>query len=122
MIDILLKAEDLKVSFYNENSSIQVVRGFDLEIIRGEIVGIVGESGSGKTVSASSLIGLINKDIASIDSGSVLFEDKDLVKLSEKEPPLVAITASIRWNFHPIWACNGQEKRMNPFWVEHNSL
>jgi len=35
--------------------------------------------------SASSIIGLINKDIASIDSGSVLFEDKDLVKLSEKE-------------------------------------
>lgn len=85
MIDLLLKIEDLKVSFCNEGSSIQVVRGFDLEIIRGEIVGIVGESGSGKTVSASSITGLLSKDIASIDSGSVVFEDKDLVKLSEKE-------------------------------------
>ena len=84
MIDCLLKVENLKVSFSHEDSYLQVVRGFDLEIQRGEIVGIVGESGSGKTVSASSITKLIPEDVARIDSGSVIFEGKELMGLSEK--------------------------------------
>lgn len=85
MIDHILTVENLKVSFYNDNAKIQVVRGFDLEMERGDIIGIVGESGCGKTVSASSIMRLIDPDVGSIDSGSIVFEDKDLMKFSEKQ-------------------------------------
>lgn len=85
MNDYLLKVQNLKVSFNNEGSFVQVVRGFDVEIDRGEIVGIVGESGSGKTVSASSITRLLAEENSRIDSGSVIFENKDLMEFTEKE-------------------------------------
>lgn len=85
MLDLVLEVSNLKVSFDNEHTKVQVVRGFDLTLERGDIVGIVGESGSGKTVSASSIIKLIDEDVGYIDSGEVLFEGIDLMTLSEKE-------------------------------------
>lgn len=81
----LIEVKNLKVSFYNSNNLIQVVRGFDIHLEKGEVVGILGESGSGKTVSATSIIRLIDEDVGTIDSGEVFFEGKDLMKLSEKE-------------------------------------
>jgi len=85
MVEKLIEVKNLKVSFYDENSSIQVVRGFDMQINRGEIIGILGESGSGKTVSASSIIQLIDKKDGRIDSGQVIFDGRDLMKLGEDE-------------------------------------
>ena len=81
----LIEIKDLKVSFYHEKGRIQVVRGFDLELNKGEIVGILGESGSGKTVSVSSIIRLIDESIGIIDSGEVIYDGRDLLKSSEKE-------------------------------------
>lgn len=81
----LIEVEDLKVSFYHERGSIQVVRGFNIDLNKGEIVGILGESGSGKTVSVSSIIGLVDEAVGAIDSGKVIFDGKDLLKVSEKE-------------------------------------
>lgn len=81
----LIEVRDLKVSFYDEKGSVQVVRGFDIELNKGEIVGILGESGSGKTVSASSIIRLIDESIGTIDSGEVIFEEQDLIMASERE-------------------------------------
>ncbi|MGM0396753.1 MAG: ABC transporter ATP-binding protein [Bacillota bacterium] len=81
----LIEVKDLKVSFFHEKGSIQVVRGFDIELKKGEIVGILGESGSGKTVSASSIIRLIDEAIGTVDSGEVIFDGKDLMKASEEE-------------------------------------
>ena len=78
----LLEVKDLKVSFFQENKKIQVVRGFDLSLGKGEIVGILGESGSGKTVSATSIIRL-EDEIACIDSGTINFKDQKLLDLSE---------------------------------------
>jgi len=82
---MLLKIEDLKISFKNGKKYLQVVRGFDLEVNREEIVGILGESGSGKTVSSNSIIGLIDGEEGRIDSGEICFKGENLLKLSEKE-------------------------------------
>ncbi|WP_432666004.1 ABC transporter ATP-binding protein [Wukongibacter baidiensis] len=82
---LLLKVENLKISFKNKKDYLQVVRGFDLEVNKGEIMGILGESGSGKTVSSNSIIGLIDKEEGKIDSGEIYFKGKDLLRLSEKE-------------------------------------
>lgn len=85
MDDTILEINDLKVSFINNNKQIQVVRGFDLSMERRDIVGIVGESGSGKTVSASSILRLIDEETGTIDTGSIIYEGEDLIKYSEKQ-------------------------------------
>jgi len=85
MEDKLLDVRDLKVSFYSDKGSVQVVRGFDISMKKGEIVGILGESGSGKTVSSSSIIKLVDESLGSIDSGEAIFKGRDLLKLSEKD-------------------------------------
>jgi len=85
MMEKLLDVKDLRVSFYGDKGSVQVVRGFDISLHKGEVVGILGESGSGKTVSSSSIIKLVDESLGRIDSGEAIFKDKDLLKLSEKE-------------------------------------
>ena len=51
----------------------------------GEILGIVGESGCGKSVTSLSIMGLVPSPPGKITNGQILFEGKDLTKLSEKE-------------------------------------
>jgi peptide/nickel transport system ATP-binding protein len=81
----LLKIDNLKLSFRNGKNYLQVVRGIDLEVNRGEIVGILGESGSGKTVSSNSIMGLIDSEEGRIDEGEIYFNGKNLLALTEKE-------------------------------------
>ncbi len=85
MREKLLDVTDLKVSFYQEQGKLQVVRGVDLHIYQGEIIGIVGESGSGKSVTVSSFLKLHDESISTIDAGHVLFQEQDLVGLNEKQ-------------------------------------
>lgn len=81
----VLDISNLKVSFRNDNSFVQVLRGVDVKLTRGEILGILGESGSGKTVTASSLLRLIDDGSCRIDFGSILFDNMELTKVSEKD-------------------------------------
>ncbi len=81
MEERILEVKDLKASFYYQGGKLQVIRGFDLQLNKGEIIGVLGESGSGKTVSSSCIMRLIDEDTISIDSGSIVFDDKDIIKL-----------------------------------------
>ncbi len=81
---MLLDVQDLKVSFHNRNSSIQVIKGISFDIREGETLGIVGESGCGKSVTSLSIMGLLAKPAARIDSGSILFHGEDLLKKSRR--------------------------------------
>jgi peptide/nickel transport system ATP-binding protein len=81
----LIEVTDLKVSFFHETGKVQVVRGFDMSLDSGEIIGILGESGSGKTVSATSMLKLEEDDVGIIDSGEVIFKGMHLLDLSETE-------------------------------------
>jgi len=81
----LMEVKNLKVSMYSDDASLTVIRGFDIALNRGEIVGILGESGSGKTVSTSSVIRLFEPYEARIDGGSILFENEELIDKSEKQ-------------------------------------
>ena len=80
--DIALSIRDLKVSFKTPNGVVQAVRGVDLELARGESVGIVGESGSGKSVTFLASMGLLPKN-AEI-TGSVMVGDTQLVGASRR--------------------------------------
>ena len=84
MSDILLNVQDLKVTFFSRGQEVQAVRGVDLRIEKGQILGIVGESGSGKSVSMKAVLGLLPKN-ASISSRVMELGGKELSSLSENE-------------------------------------
>ena len=76
----ILKIENLSISF-GEN---EVIHNISYELNKNEILGIVGESGSGKSVSSLAILGLLPKTISKITSGTILFNDDDLTKLTNK--------------------------------------
>jgi ABC-type dipeptide/oligopeptide/nickel transport system ATPase component len=61
-----------------------VLRGVQLEIQRGEVLGLVGQSGSGKSTLAMAILGLLDKKRSPAE-GTIRFEDTDLLQLSERE-------------------------------------
>ena len=80
----LLEVTDLATHFFTREGVVRAVDGISFSLERGETLGIVGESGCGKSVTALSIMGLIPKPPAKIVSGSVVFDDTDLVSLPEK--------------------------------------
>jgi oligopeptide/dipeptide ABC transporter ATP-binding protein len=85
MSDPLLSIRNLRTYFYTENGIARSVDGVSFEIGAGETVGIVGESGCGKSVTALSILRLIQPP-GRIEPGSrIEFEGKDLVTLGDEE-------------------------------------
>lgn len=85
MTQTLLEVKGLKTEFKREGSSVLAVAGVDFHINKGEVLGLVGESGCGKSVTSLSIMRLLKDTPGRISGGSVSFEGKDLVQLSEKE-------------------------------------
>ena len=81
----LLEVNDLRTHFFTREGTVRAVDGISFSVEKGKTLGIVGESGCGKSVTALSIMGLIPKPPAEIVSGEVLFEGRDLTKLSEHE-------------------------------------
>jgi oligopeptide/dipeptide ABC transporter ATP-binding protein len=81
----LLQVKDLKTYFSTGSGYVKSVDGISFEVYRRETLGIVGESGSGKSVTALSILGLLPKPQGRIISGSLLYGDRDLAKISERE-------------------------------------
>ena len=80
----LLEVKDLKTYFNTRRGVIKAVNGVSYSVEAGRTLGIVGESGSGKSVSAMSILGLVDGN-GWIDGGEILFEGTDLTKLSRNE-------------------------------------
>lgn len=78
----VLEINDLAVSFHK--GAKPAVRGVDLQLETGQIVGLVGESGSGKSISALSIMGLL-PPAASLDGGSIVFKGRELNGLDPVE-------------------------------------
>jgi len=78
----LLAVRALTVEFGTGRRTVHAVNGVDLDLARGETLGIVGESGSGKTVTGLALMGLAAGRIV---RGQIRFEGRDLRGLSEAE-------------------------------------
>ncbi|MDW3213560.1 MAG: ABC transporter ATP-binding protein [Ilumatobacteraceae bacterium] len=75
----LLRIDGLNVEFGSSDQPVRAVNGVDLEVRRGETLGIIGESGSGKSVTAMSILRLLPKGQARITSGKILFDGTDLL-------------------------------------------
>lgn len=85
MSDVILSIKCLRVNFYTYSGIVKALDGIDLDIYKGETLGLVGESGCGKSVTALSIMRLIRWPPGKINDGSIIFEGKNLLKLSEKE-------------------------------------
>jgi oligopeptide/dipeptide ABC transporter ATP-binding protein len=83
--DPLIQINDLHVSFHTMRGVVRAVRGLDLTVSAGETVALVGESGCGKSVTALTVTGLLPKPPARVERGSVRFDGRDLLTLSERE-------------------------------------
>ena len=77
----LITFRQLSVSFAAEKQRVRAVLEVSFAIHAGQTVGIVGESGCGKSVTAMALMGLLPPQAARIDSGEILFDGQDLLRL-----------------------------------------
>lgn len=80
----ILKVKNLNLGFQTEAGFKQALYDVSFSLEQGKIHALVGESGCGKTISAMSIINLLPKN-AKITNGSILFEDKNILKSSNSE-------------------------------------
>ena len=80
----LLEVRDLHTSFFTPVGEVKAVNGISFNLDHGKVLGIVGESGSGKSVTAYSIMQILEKT-GKIVSGSIKVDGKELVGLSERE-------------------------------------
>ena len=80
----LLEVKDLHTFFRTKKGIVKAVNGVSYSVDAGRTLGVVGESGSGKSVSAMSILQLLDGN-GYIDSGEILFDGKDLTKCSKEE-------------------------------------
>ena len=80
----LLEMQDLKTFFTTKRGVVKAVNGVSYKVEAGKTLGVVGESGSGKSVSAMSMLQLLDGN-GYIAGGSIMFDGRDLTKLSLSE-------------------------------------
>jgi oligopeptide/dipeptide ABC transporter ATP-binding protein len=83
-MESILNVKHLKVAFYTDYGIVKAVNNVSFSVFPHETLGLVGESGSGKSVSAMSVMGLIDKP-GYITKGEILFRGKDLLTFDEAE-------------------------------------
>ena len=79
-----LQVKDLTISFRTINGKLQAVRDISFDLYKGETLAIVGESGSGKSVTSKAILGISAANTI-IESGEILYDGKDLLKISEDD-------------------------------------
>jgi len=83
--DRLLEVENLQTVFHTERETIRAVDGISFGIAEGETLGLVGESGSGKSVTARSIMGLVDSPGELLPDSFIRFDGRELTGLSEKQ-------------------------------------
>jgi len=81
----IIEIKHLKTRFFTTDGVVKAVNDVSYSMENGEILGVVGESGCGKSVHALSIMQLIPDPPGKITNGEIIFEGRDLLKLSEKE-------------------------------------
>ena len=81
----ILEIKDLWVRFKTDDGVVNAVNGVNLELKKGEALGLVGETGAGKTTTALAIMRLIQIPPGEIYKGNILFDGKDILQMSDKE-------------------------------------
>ncbi len=81
----LLKVDDLHTEFATPEGLVKAVDGLSFTVTKGQTLGILGESGCGKSVTALSILNLISRPPGNISRGTMVFDNLDLGRLSDKQ-------------------------------------
>lgn len=82
---MLLQVKNLAVSFSTYRGKVKAVRDVSFSVDEGKTIGIVGESGCGKSVTSHAIMGLLPRENSKIEHGQIIFNDRNITDLSEKE-------------------------------------
>jgi len=82
--DLLLKIRDLRIEGYSDEKWIEIVHGIDLDLHRGEVMGLIGESGAGKSTIGLAAMGF-TRDGCRISDGSVDFDGMELTTTKKSD-------------------------------------
>ncbi|MEM9843897.1 MAG: ATP-binding cassette domain-containing protein, partial [Pseudomonadota bacterium] len=82
--EVLLKIRDLKIQGYSDETWVDIIKGVDLNLHRGEVMGLIGESGAGKSTIGAAAMGYA-RDGTRISDGSIEFDGMELTTASESE-------------------------------------
>ena len=110
----LLDVQGLTTAFMTGRGEITAIEEVSFSLKEGEILGIVGESGSGKSVTALTIMGLLPTPPARIAAGKVLFQGKELTKLSSREmqrirgPGIAMIFQEPMTSLNPVFSIGDQ--------------
>jgi peptide/nickel transport system ATP-binding protein len=81
---VLLKVKDLKIQGYSNEKWVDIIKGVDMTLHRGEVLGLIGESGAGKSTIGAAAMGYA-RDGTRISNGSIEFDGMELTTASEAE-------------------------------------
>ena len=85
MPEDLLKVKDISVEYRGDLETVKAVNHISFTLNRGETLGIVGETGAGKTTTALTLMRLLPEYTGVVPNGEIIFEGRNILKLSEAE-------------------------------------
>ncbi len=82
--EVLLKIRDLRIQGYSDETWVDIIKGVDLTLHRGEVMGLIGESGAGKSTIGAAAMGYA-RDGTRISGGSIEFDGMELTTATETE-------------------------------------
>ena len=85
MAENILEIRDLVVEYHTDDAVIHAVNNVSLSVKRGETIGLVGETGAGKTTIARAIMRILQTPPAKFCGGKIIFEDQDIMELTEKQ-------------------------------------
>jgi len=83
--EVILSVKNLKTYFFTKRGVVRAVDGISFDLVKGECLCLVGESGCGKTVTALSILGLIDSPPGRVVGGEIFYDSTDLTKSSAEK-------------------------------------
>ncbi|MEE1784054.1 ABC transporter ATP-binding protein [Streptomyces sp. SP17BM10] len=85
----LLEVKDLHVEFHTRDGVAKAVNGVNYSVAAGETLAVLGESGSGKSVTAQTIMGILDMPPGKISQGQILYRGQDMLAMKEEERRLI---------------------------------